>query len=147
MEIDTLRFGRIQVDDDRIIYFPRGILGFTRHRRYVILPHSEKSPFLWLQCVDDGNLAFVVMDPRLVEPSYRVDVEEEQLGDLEVAPGDELQLVCIVTIPHGNPKGMTINLMGPIIINARNLRAVQVVCEGQGYSHRRPLVREEQTPA
>jgi len=144
LEIETLRFGRMTVDESRIITFPRGILGFARHRRYVAVPHGENSPFIWLQSVDDGTLAFVVMDPRLVEPAYSVDVDEASLDEIEATTGDDLEVVCIVTIPHGDPSGMTINLMGPVIINMKNKKAVQVVCEKSGYSHRRPIISQKQ---
>ncbi len=140
MEIETLRFGRLDLDEEKVITFPRGILGFSANRRYVLFPHSEGSPFCWLQSVDDGAVAFVVMDPRVVEPSYRVDVDEQALSELDVSRTDELDVVCIVTIPQGDPTRTSINLLGPIIINARNRRAVQVVCEGQEYSHQRPLM-------
>ncbi|HOJ14199.1 MAG TPA: flagellar assembly protein FliW [Deltaproteobacteria bacterium] len=142
-EIDTLRFGRIKVEGDKIITFPRGILGFSRCRRYALFPHGEKSPFCWLQSVEDAALAFVVMDPALVDPRYQVDVDEQTARELDIAPGDKIQALCIVTIPQGDPRRMTVNLLGPLVVNTRNRLAAQVICENRGYSHRRPLLAEE----
>jgi flagellar assembly factor FliW len=39
---------------------------------------------------------------------------------------------------------MTINLLGPIIINSQNRSAIQVICDKQSYSHRHPVVTEKQ---
>ncbi|MGO9146793.1 MAG: flagellar assembly protein FliW, partial [Desulfomonilia bacterium] len=119
MEIETLRFGKIPIQEDKVITFPRGILGFAKNKQYILFPHSEGSPFFWLQSVEDGELAFVVMNPRLVKADYSVDVDENVMNELDVKQEAELEVVCIVTIPRQDPKHMTINLLGPIIINAQ----------------------------
>ena len=49
--------------DEKIINMPDGIPGFRQQKRYVLLEKKETSPFYLFQCVDDPNLAFVVMDP------------------------------------------------------------------------------------
>ena len=144
MEIETLRFGKIAVQEDKIITFPRGILGFAKNKQYILFPHSEGSPFFWLQSVEDGDLAFVVMNPQLIKKDYSIDVDENVLHELEVKQETELEVVCIVTIPRHDPKRMTINLLGPIIINAQSRCAVQVICDKQSYSHRHPVVQEQQ---
>ncbi len=139
MDIQTTRFGSINVQDDKLILFPKGILGFSQNKRYILFPHSEGSPFFWLQSVDDGALAFVVMDPLLVNPEYTVDIEEPLLKDLDGELSD-LDVMCIVTIPPNQPDRMTINLMGPILINVNKRWAVQIVCPGETYSHRHPII-------
>ena len=145
MEIETLRFGKIAVQEDKVITFPRGILGFAKNKRYILFPHSEGSPFLWLQSIEDGDLAFVVMNPHLVKSDYTVDIDDNVINELEIKKEDELEVVCIVTIPHHDPKGMTINLLGPIIINAQSRSAVQIICDKQSYSHRHPVITSQQT--
>jgi len=143
LDIQTLRFGKIDVQEDKVITFPRGILGFAKNKRYVLFPHSENSPFFWLQSVEDGDLAFVVMNPQLVKADYRVDVDENVLKELDALQAENLEVVCIVTIPKTDPRRMTINLLGPIIINAQNRCAVQIICDKQSYSHRHPVVSEQ----
>jgi flagellar assembly factor FliW len=144
LEIETLRFGKLSVQEDKVITFPRGILGFAKNKRYILFPHSEGSPFFWLQSVEDGELAFVVMNPQLVKADYTIDVDENVLTELEAVKEDTLEVVCIVTIPRNDPRRMTINLLGPIIINAQSRCAVQVICDKQSYSHRHPLIAEQQ---
>ncbi len=144
MEIETLRFGKIPVQEEKVITFPKGILGFARNKKYILFPHSEGSPFYWLQSIEDGDLAFVVMNPQLVKPDYSVDVEENQLKDLSVGQSSDLEVMCIVTIPRSNPDKMTINLLGPIIINSQNRCAAQIICDkGERYSHHHLVLAEK----
>jgi len=142
LEITTVRFGTIPVQEDKVIMFPRGILGFPHDTRYILFPHGEGSPFYWLQSVDDGAIAFVVMNPQLVQDDYAVDVEESILKELEADSVSDLEVMCIVTIPPDRPEKMTINLLGPIVINVSQCRAVQIVSANEKYSHRHPILAE-----
>jgi flagellar assembly factor FliW len=144
LEIETLRFGKIAIQEGKVITFPRGILGFAKNKQYILFPHSEGSPFFWLQSMEDGDLAFVVMNPQLVKSDYSIDIDENILGELDVKEQSELEVVCIVTIPRNDPKRMTINLLGPIIINTQSRCAVQVICDSQSYSHRHPVIQGQQ---
>jgi flagellar assembly factor FliW len=123
-----------------VILFPKGILGFSQNKRYVLFPHSDRSPFYWLQSVEDGAVAFVVMSPQLVKQDYAVDIEEGLLKELHAEEVSELDVMCIVNIPHDQPSKMTINLLGPIIINVNKRCAVQIICTDEHYSHRHPVI-------
>ena len=140
MEIETLRFGKISVQADRVISFPKGILGFDQYHDFVLFPHHENSPFFWLQSVEDGNLAFVTMNPKLVCNEFCFDLDDSSVGDLGTTDSADLEVLCIVTVPHEKPEKMTINLLGPIIINAHKRLAVQVVLNSDNYSHRHPVL-------
>ncbi|MDT8272799.1 MAG: flagellar assembly protein FliW [Desulfomonilia bacterium] len=140
MELQTVRFGTIPIQEDKVISFPKGILGFTWNKKYILLPHGENSPFLWLQSAEDGDLAFVVMSPTYVKTDYTIDIEQDVLDELGTDQTEDLEILCIVTIPQGKPEDMTINLLGPIIINARSRCAVQVITDTGKYSHRYPVL-------
>src|SRR4029450_13019623 len=43
MEIETTRFGRMEVNDERIIVFPRGLLGFPEHRRFALIQTGQEN--------------------------------------------------------------------------------------------------------
>lgn len=139
MEIETIRFGKIAIQEDRLITFPKGVLGFSQRRQFILFPHKDGSPFFWLQCVEDGELAFVLMNPKLVVGDYTIDLDEGVLEDLECEDGRGLDVLCIVTIPHDDPRKMTINLLGPIVINVHKMRAVQLVSTTSKFSHRHPI--------
>src|SRR5918992_1016899 len=95
MEIETTRFGRLTVDDDRIITFPRGLLGFPDRTQFALIQTGEENYFFWLQSVEDANLAFVVTDPTIFFKDYEVPLREEMRQDLELADASTLQVFVI----------------------------------------------------
>lgn len=143
MEIQTARFGRIDVQPEKIITFPRGLLGFPGSNEFILFPHKEGSPFFWLQSVTDGTLAFVVMNPTLVLADYHVDVDNGVLRDLGGEEAGDLDVVCMVTVPADDPRKMTINLLGPVVLATASRRAVQLISTSSEYSHRHPVMMQE----
>ncbi len=139
MQIETTRFGKIEIEEKKIIFFTSGILGFPEAKRYVLIPHRQNSPFFWLQAVDVPELAFVVVDPRLFFPDYAPKLPPEVLKELHLKEGDELCFLSIVTIPKEKPEEMTVNLLGPVVVNITRRLAKQVVLDARRYPLREPL--------
>src|ERR1700761_8758091 len=104
--------------------FPSGLLGFTDHTRYALIQSGPGNYFFWLQAVEDPNLAFVVTDPTLFFRDYEAPVREETARDLLLTDEQDLQVFVIC-----NKVGdwLTGNLLGPILLNASNRLAQQVV--------------------
>ena len=69
MIVNTTRFGQVEIDDDRVLEFPKGLLGFARHQRYALIQPTGESYFFWLQAIDAPELAFVVTDPSVQAPT------------------------------------------------------------------------------
>jgi len=126
IELETARFGTIQVAEDALFTFPMGMLGFARHKKYVIVDHREDSPFKWLQSVEDGELAFIVTDPLYFKPDYHVRVRKGELSVIGPVAENELVVAVILTVPE-NPQQMTANLLAPLIFNVGNRKAMQLV--------------------
>ena len=144
MKIETTRFGAVEVDEKKFIEMPYGMPGFQERKRFVMLPHRDNSPFQWYQSVDDPSLAFVVTDPFLVFPEYRVDLKDalKRMAWEDSGSDPLLELYVVVNIPRGSPEKMTANLIGPILINVRNSQAVQLVLADTPYSHQVPLLKQ-----
>ncbi len=138
MEIETTRFGRISVDDQRIMTFPRGLLGFPEHQRYALIQTSDENYFFWLQCVDEPNLAFVVTDPTIFFKDYDVPLREDTASELEI---DDPAASQIFVICNKSGDWLTGNLLGPIVVNVINRRAQQVVLTEKKWTTRQPLMR------
>src|ERR1043166_6198078 len=96
MEVQTSRFGPVEVDESRIINFPRGILGFPRYKSYVLIQPEADATFYWLQSVEAADLAFVVTDPLLFVPDYQIPLREETRAELGIADLDEANVLVIV---------------------------------------------------
>ena len=138
MEIQTSRFGRISVDDDRLITVPNGLLGFPSFTRYALIQSGQEQYFLWLQSVDEPSLAFLVTDPSLFFKDYNVPVWKETAQELQLADPATLQVFVIC-----NKVGewLTGNLLGPLLVNAQNHLAQQVVLTEKKWTTRQPLLR------
>ena len=149
MKLYTTRFGEIEIDENKVIIFHSGLLGFPDVKRYVVLDHMNDPdiPFKWLQAVDDPDLVFVVIDPQLFCSDYNSDIDGHDLRELNIAGLDDRCIVVIVTIPHDMPELMTANLQGPLIVNLKTREAKQVVLLGEKYPLRYPVLQDIAVPS
>src|SRR4051812_7332901 len=138
MDIESTRFGKLSVDDERVIDFPKGLLGFPNHMRFALIQTGEENYFFWLQSVDEPNLAFVVTDPSIFFKDYEVPIREETQADLELTNIDYAQVFVIC---NKVDEWLTGNLLGPIVVNAANRQAQQVVLTEKKWTTRQPLLR------
>lgn len=138
--IDTTRFGQIEIDQERIIHFPQGLLGFPDHKDYVVFEHKPDSPFCWLQSLDSPELAFVLTNPFHFNEQYLEDISSEDKKSLPKENGANLVVFALVTIPPGKVQKMTVNLLGPLFIDAETRTGRQVILASTGYSHHHPLI-------
>ena len=140
MEILTKAFGKITIDDEKIINFPKGIVGFPDLTEFALIHDEEKGTetIHWLQPIQEPGFAMPVMDPLLVCPEYNPEVDDELLSHLGELNQEELLVLVTVTVPKDITK-MTVNLKGPIVINAAERKATQVIVEGDQYQVKFPI--------
>lgn len=141
MKIFTTRFGTIEVSEKEVIHMPSGMIGFSDERQFILLRHAEGSPFLWFQSLTNPGLAFVLLDPFLIEPHYEFHLQEEDKKDLELkGPSHRIQALVVMNISHnGQSMKITANLLAPILINIENRKAKQVILYNSSYSHQHPV--------
>lgn len=140
MEIKTKAFGDITIDDEKIISFPKGIVGFPDLKEFALIHDEDKGTdtIHWLQSIQEPAFAMPVMDPLLVCPDYNPEVDDELLIHLGEINENELLVLVTVTVPKDITK-MTVNLKGPIVINAAERTATQVIVEGEQYQVKFPI--------
>jgi flagellar assembly factor FliW len=138
MWLETSRFGRIEVDEDRLICFPKGILGFPDQTDYALVQTGPDSVFFWLQAVGRPELAFVVCDPQLFVPDYCAPIKADEAEALELANLADAQLFCIVNKVDGLLTG---NLQGPLVVNCKNRQGRQLVLSEKRFTTRHPLLK------
>jgi flagellar assembly factor FliW len=142
--IKTTRFGDVNVPRSEVLTFPEGLIGFGPLKEYVVIPNPSGGPFQWLQSVELPSLAFVICDPLVVKPDYRVAVRKEELASIHIERVNDGAVVVIVVIPRGGThKDMTANLKGPIIINLKERLAKQLVLSGEEYALKHPVFPKE----
>ncbi|HHV96236.1 MAG TPA: flagellar assembly protein FliW [Clostridiaceae bacterium] len=171
MLLNTRHFGEIEIDEENIIYFDEGIPGFNHVKKFVLIgsenleerqedenevkkkanndscdenscdDEEALSPFKWLQCVDDPDLAFAIVNPFMIKPDYEIELSDEVIETLEIEKEEDVALYAIVVVPEDISK-MTMNLKAPIVINVRNKKGMQAILDTEKYSIRHYIMEE-----
>lgn len=137
MLIQTTRFGTVNIDDSRLITFPKGLLGFPQYKKFALMEPGDNSYFWWLQSVETPDLAFVVTDPSLFVSSYRVPLKADQMQEMDMHSLEEAQVFVIV---NKRDNVLTGNLQGPLVVHVQNRLGVQLVLSERRFTTRVPLV-------
>ncbi|MCH2135471.1 MAG: flagellar assembly protein FliW [Phycisphaerales bacterium] len=138
MDVATTRFGMVQVENDRVLEFSGGLLGFSSFTRFVLLQPDPEGRFLWLQSVDSPDLAFVVTDPSHWCDDFEAVIRREHLAQLSLDSVDEARILVIV---NKYDDALTANLQGPLIVNIKNRRGMQVVLADRRWTTRRQIAK------
>lgn len=133
LTLNTPRFGVIEFTEDDVITMQSGMIGFDTTQRFLIINHKPGSHFRWYQNIDEPELAFLIVEAHNYVPDYAPTVAASQLQQLKINEGTPRLVYTVVTIPRGRPEEMTINLAGPIVINAETRQAKQIVVEDSRY--------------
>lgn len=137
MLVETSRFGKVEVDDDRVIVFEKGLLGFGGFKRFVLLQPNDEGYFFWLQSAESPDLAFVVTDPSLFVPEYVVPLRSDQMTDLGLSRVEDAQVFVIV---NKRANTLTGNLQGPLVINTTTRTGEQLVLSDRRFHTRVTLM-------
>lgn len=138
-KIKTARFGELEIQEDRIFHFADGLPAFEDEREFVILPFDDDSPYSFLQSVATPELAFLMTVPFVFFPDYEFVLEDDDMAALAIKGSEDMQIYTLVTIPGGNIKEMTANLMAPVVINKKTREAKQVVLDKSQYTTKHRL--------
>ena len=138
MQIDTVRFGMVDVDEKKLIEFKDGIPGLEDYRKYALLQFEESYPIIWLQAVDEGGICLPVLDTFVVLTGYVFDIDDEDVKELGLGKPEDLHVVSVLVIPDDIQR-MTVNLAAPIIINTAAGKAKQIMLSGGDYNVRAPI--------
>jgi flagellar assembly factor FliW len=132
MLVQTARFGQFKVPDEKLIKMQKPILGFERLSVYCLVEEEEFRPFLWLQSIEDPSVAFIVVNPLVFFPDYRIEVHSNELAELMISRPDRVETYVVVTLPKDATR-MSADLQGPVLINTENNRAKQLVLVNSDY--------------
>lgn len=141
MRIETKIFGEIEISDDKIITFEKGIIGFPELKHFTLLHDEERGTgagIRFLQSLEEPAFAMPVMDPLLVQPGYDPEVDDNMLSDVGNLTSDNILVLVTVTVPSDLTR-MSVNLQGPIVINVEEHRACQIIIDGDAYPVKFPI--------
>jgi len=140
LRLDRSKLGDIEVPEDRIIFFPQGLLGFAEFQRYALLDPADTAPFLLLQSLEHPDVALLVAEPSRLGAPFEMGRLHSALQELEAKTPEDLQVFVPVTIPPGRPTETTANLVSPILINPGLRLGRQVVLETPDFTRKHSLL-------
>jgi len=132
VRIIATRFGDITIDKSKIIRMKGGILGFEHLKSYVLFMQDKEIPFWWFQSLENGSIAFVVINSFVANPDYEPLIPDNESRLLEISSPEDVTLLSIITI-NSDPFRVTANMRAPIVVNAKKMLAKQVVLNEPDY--------------
>ena len=132
MKANTRIFGEIEIADEKIITMERGMIGFPNLNHFALIFDEEKgqkqTSIMWLQSMDDTDIAFPVMDPHAVKEDYNPNVNEDIVAPIGELNEENTFVLVTVTVPK-KIEDFSVNLKAPIVVNMDNRKAVQLIVE------------------
>jgi flagellar assembly factor FliW len=129
MKFTNRQFGELEFEEDHVVTFQGGLIGFEQHRKFLIVDDEDSEPFRWLVSLEDRDLSFPLLDPGILLPGYVVDA----------ATGGGKTVFVIASLRQGTG-GSTVNLRSPVVIDNGTRTAHQVVLDDEGLPLLFPLV-------
>ncbi|MEK6580041.1 MAG: flagellar assembly protein FliW [Bdellovibrionota bacterium] len=144
MNVKTGRFGEITIGCEEIIFVPQGILGFPEFTKFCLVDPGDDTLILWLQSIENPNIAFAVLEPKIFKADYTVRLSAAELRELKFENVNQSAVFSILTIPQDITQMMA-NLKAPVVINLKEQIAKQVVLQENEFSIKHPMFKELRT--
>jgi len=141
-KVNTLRFGEIEIDEEKVIHFEDGIPAFEEEHDFVIIPYDDESPYVFLQSLSTPELAFLMTMPFVFFPDYEFELDDENQEKLGITAQEDMLIYTLLTIPGGKVPEMTANLMAPVVVNSATMQARQIVLDKSRYTTKHRLFPE-----
>lgn len=125
IEFET-RLGKQSVALNRILRFPKGLIGYEYLRDFALLQVREGVPFMVLQSLEEKELGLLVADPYTFISDFTVRINDAEQNMLNVERPEQVSILVTVSVPPNKPEETCLNLTGPIIINHESRLAMQV---------------------
>lgn len=135
MRVQTKFFGEVELDDNKVIEFPNGIIGFEDFKKFAILYDIEDdrdTKISWLQSLEEPTLALPVVDPLAVTTEYAPMIEDELLKPLGNPADEDLLFLLVMTVPSDMTK-VTANMKAPVIISTEERKGIQLIVDNADY--------------
>jgi len=133
----STRFGEFEADSRNLLSFPSGLPGFEQCHRFVLLASVEAAPLQVLMSVDGPPASFLVIEPRIVLPTYRCVLSQSDRQRLGAAEGDSVLWLSLLTVKDDG--SAFANLRAPVVINPAQMVGYQVVPQDSLYPLRHPV--------
>lgn len=124
------------------VTFPKGLLGFERLTAFTLFEPKDGYPLKFLQSNENAEVSFICIDPVTVKRDYQVPLTPEEAEALALEAPEDALILTLVVVPE-DPRHMTTNLAGPLIINIRTRVGRQIILSSETYPLRCPILLQD----
>jgi flagellar assembly factor FliW len=129
-------------DDGILLTFPKGLLGFPQLTSYRLFEPRDGYPLKFLQAVEAPEVSFTCLDPVGIKEDYAVPLGDEEAEALALEAPEDALILTLVVIPE-DPRRMTTNLAGPLVINVKTRVGFQVALNAETFPLRFPILSQD----
>jgi flagellar assembly factor FliW len=117
MKTNFEHIGEVEFDDDLILTFENGLIGFEYLKKFVLIK-TEDELFYWLNSVEKPEFCFPLIGVRVIDNNYPFEENFESFA---------------VVILNKDPLKITANLSAPIYINQDTKIGYQKIIDNEKY--------------
>ncbi|MDE3840145.1 flagellar assembly protein FliW [Bacillus methanolicus] len=133
MKIETKYHGEVEISEQDIWTFEKGIPGFPDEKKFVVLPLPENDIYAILQSVQSPYLGFVIVNPFVFFKDYSFEIDDTTIEQLKIEKETDVLVYSILTVQDPFEK-TTANLQAPLIMNIKNMQAKQIILNDGQYT-------------
>jgi flagellar assembly factor FliW len=131
-------FGPMTFAKDSMLTLPSGLIGMPGVKNFGLgdMPDPSYGNFKLMQCIDQPELAFLVLPIEFLPD--RIDAADiaEALDALSVPPEQAVLLLIVTARKNAGSVSLTANLRAPVVVNRKERIARQYVMPNSTYEIR-----------
>jgi flagellar assembly factor FliW len=125
--------------DDVVLSFPSGLVGFEKLREFRLFEPTDGYPLRFIQSVEQPEISFVCMDAAAIKLDYEVPLGDEDAAFLALENPEDALVLVMVVVPE-DPRRMTANLAGPLVVNTKTMQGRQVALDTRKFPLQHPVL-------
>ena len=129
-------------ENGTLLTFPKGLVGFPNLTLFRLLEPEDAYPLKFLQSTETEEVSFICINPAAIKPDYEVPLGEEEAEALQLELPQDALVLTLVVIPE-DPRLMTTNLAGPLVINVKSRIGFQIVFSSDKFPLRFPILTRD----
>jgi flagellar assembly factor FliW len=129
MKIKTDQFGEVEFDEDIVLEFKDGIIGFENLKKFILISEDD-GLFYWLTSIEQPEIVFPLFPATLMDAKYPVEEGYEVFGIVKLSK---------------DVSEITINLKAPIYISHQKREGFQKIIDNDKFEIDRKLFIESKS--
>lgn len=128
--------------EEVVFSFPLGLVGFPECKHFRLIEPTDSYPLKFLQCEEQPDISFTCVDVGPLVPTYVVPLNDEDAAFLALEHPQDCLVLAMVAVPPKEPRKMTANLAGPLVLNIKSRMGRQVVLNTDQFPLRHRIIPE-----